>query len=573
MQERFSRLSRVWLVATATVLAIALTWTVIRVSEERGRLATYPRVDDVIYMSRGAELARAARGGYGAGGALGMTREAARDWRRDPPHSPWASGCAAVGYVCFGYQDWAAYVATGVPVLVFLLFAARLSRRAGGGWQWRAHALVVFAATAPFLAASVYNLKPDYCAGILAAVGMMTALRLPVLKAPWGRLVRIGACFGLALLAKPAMMVPTSLLCVGTLGTCAVRDVLVAGRMERAVWRGVRAGVLVVGTAALISLPHYAVGGRHAWAYSANLLAGEKTDAWAMHGSWGQHALYYLTGPGGHLMLDGLRSLATAGGVFVLYGVVAMARTRNLRRRRVVYWLACVAVLGMAYLGPTFVAVKIAQFASGFSALLWLLAVDSAAGLLGRTRVGSGRSGPLWTSILAMAVLGASVAAYRFTMPLRPSDRSNPARVRQRERGELVERLYRDIQREAIAIRARRAGPVRVMVAGSPNELRSELIQLWGVRDGLGLAARELRRVPASSDRSAAIGRELIGDADIVVVGEPGSALTRPKHESGGSDLFYLRLAREHRELELAASQSEPSSGKVFEVYRHRERR
>ncbi|HMN42573.1 MAG TPA: hypothetical protein PKE29_17165 [Phycisphaerales bacterium] len=73
MQERFSRLSRVWLVATATVLAIALTWTVIRVSEERGRLATYPRVDDVIYMSRGAELARAARGGYGAGGAVGVS--------------------------------------------------------------------------------------------------------------------------------------------------------------------------------------------------------------------------------------------------------------------------------------------------------------------------------------------------------------------------------------------------------------------------------------------------------------------------------------------------------------------
>ena len=89
--------------------------------------------------------------------------------------------------------------------------------------------LMVVGASAPFLAASVQNLKPDYCAGILGAIGMLLLLRGPLL---WGRRRRLawaGLMFGLALLAKPAMMVPTGLLCLGTVGICVVRDLTLEG--------------------------------------------------------------------------------------------------------------------------------------------------------------------------------------------------------------------------------------------------------------------------------------------------------------------------------------------------------
>ena len=68
--------------------------------------------------------------------------------------------------------------------------------------------------------------------------------------------------------------------------------------------------------------------------------------------------------------------------------------------------------------------------------------------------------------------------------------------------------------------------------------------------------------------RSRSLG--ILGDADVVVVGERGTGLTRTKHETEGADEFYLEIARRHPGLELAARLTDPATGRVREVDRRK---
>ena len=575
------------LLVTAVVCTAVLSVAVMRTSVSRGRLAFYPRLDDVMYMARGAELAQAGREAWkragGWGGAFGAARAVAHDWKRQPPHSPWASGAAAIGFGAFGYREWAAYVPTALPVLGLLLCAARMARRAGGWRNWRAHALVIFAATAPFLAASEFILKPDYAAGICAAIAIMKALRGPLLAAPWRRLVWIGVLFGLSLLAKPAMMLPTGMLAAGTLAICTARDLALRSRQhrsaERPMLRVCRAWLLVLGTMAVVAAPHYALALRGAWEYTAGTLTGEGIEMWGYRGSWGQHGAYYLTGPGGHLMLDGARSLIPLGLALALYGCFAFSpRSSGGRsRRRMVYFAATLAALTMAWAGPTLATVKIPQFASCFSALLWLVGIRAAAGVCRAVRppLVPRRSwlrrlrAPLIASLLVGALLAGRLATYRWTVPLWPADRSEPARAKRDARDEFVRRTYEAIRAECGAT-AR--GARSIVVAGGQYDLAWPLLRFWCIRDGVVLRVGEVQRKPETTDIAEAerIGRSMLDGYDLLLVGQSVARKDIPNVVQMDADEYYLGLARTDARFELVARTVDPASGAAFELFRRR---
>ena len=550
-----------WIMAAVSLaLACVLTWHVMRLSMERGRLATYPRVDDVIYMARGAELWRAGSDGWARGGAIRMIKSVARDWRRDPPHSPWASGCAALGFGVFGVKEWGAYIFTGVPVAMFVLAAARIGRRAGGRRGWGGIGLALVGASAPFLAASEQNLKPDYFTGILSAVGIIVMLRGPMLTSRPKRLAWAGAMFGLALLAKPAMMVATCLLCIGTVAICAVRDSILAGRgseLIRSMWLTARAAAWVAGTAIVVALPHYVFALGHAWRYTLHVLDGE---SWAYPGTAAQRALYYLTGPGARLMLDGLRTLAPIAAVVVAYGIAAgvgAGRRGVLGSRRAMYFAAMLGAVAMAWAGPTMATAKISQFAAAFDALAWFVGVYAIAGLVrpGRSR---------WARAGAWAMAAFLVVTWRPTFPMLPADYATPARVAIQDRDRLVRNLY-----SAILAAARGRESTRVLVAGSPNELGEPLLRFWSIRDGQRWSVREVRRVPEAggSQTAEAIALAIFGQSDVIVVCEPGSGLTRPKLATQGADQFYLDLAERDSEFRRVGKVLEPATGKSAYVF------
>lgn len=571
---------------TAVICTAVVCVTVMHTSLSRGRLAFYPRMDDVMYMARGAELVRAGQEGWKRNSVFGAVSAVAHEWKREPPHSPWATGAAAAGFAIFGYRDWAAYIPTALPVLAMLLGAARLARRAGGRWGWRAHALVIFAATAPFLAASVYNLKPDYAAGIFTAIAMMNALRGPLLgwggAAAWRRQVWMGALFGLALLAKPAMMLPTGMLAAGTLAICTARDLAWRWRQHRSadrpLLRAGRAWAFVLGAMAMVAAPHLALAWRSEWDYTRGTLTGEGIEMWGYHGSWGQHVLYYLTGPGGHRMLDGARSLVPLVLAFVVYGCVAVfpfrASLSGRSRRRMAYFAATLAALVMAWLGPTLSTVKIEQFASCFSVLLWLVGVHAAAGVCRAARSPSLPARcllrrALIPSLLVIVLLGARLATYRWTFPLWPANRDHPARAARDARDELVRGAYETVRAECAA---RMGGARSIIVAGGQYDLARPLLALWSIRDGVSLRVGEVLRKPEITDKAEAerVGRARLDGYDLLLVCHGVARRDIPNVIQADADEFYLELARTDARFELVGRTVDAKSSAAFEVYRRR---
>jgi hypothetical protein len=575
------RWRRILLLLTAMLCTAVLCIAVMQVSMSRGRLAFNPQWDDVMYMSRGAELTKAGREGWVADGVSGAVRGVTREWKQDPPHSPWATGAAATGFAVFGYRDWAAYVPTALPVLAFILCAARLARRAGGRLGWRAHALVVFAATAPFLAASVHNLKPDYAAGICTAIAMMKLLRGPLLAASRRALIWAGVWFGLALLVKPAMMVPTGMLAVGTLGICTLRDIALqrgpgmsVAIAARSLLRAWRPCVLVLGVMVLVAAPHYAFALRSEWEYTRSTLSGEGIERWGYRGTWFQHATYYLTGPGGRLMFDGARSLVPLGVALVVYGCVVL-RPRSGRRRKL-YFASILAAIAMAWAGPTLSTVKISQFASCFTALLWLAGVHSAAGICAAARQWGGGmvdARPTgWlrraqvASIVVLALVVGRLSVERWALPLAPADRNDPARAARR--GYEAISSENRVARVSIDGDARKT-PQTLLVAGGQLDL-VYLFTLWGIRDDLSLDVRGVDHEPAGSDPAQIerAGRAFLDGSDLVLVSQGVAKGNKPRVVS--ADEFYLGLARTDPRFELAARVTGAAPGAVIEVYRRR---
>lgn len=573
---------RWFLAITALLCTLVLTSTVIHTSMLRGRLAFFPRMDDVMYMARGAELVRAAREGAIRAGPFAAAADLARDWRLHPPHSPWTSSAAALGYGLFGFRDWAPYLFTSIPVFAFLLCAARLARRAG---PWQSHALVVFAATAPFLAASVYILKPDFAAGICAAIAMMKALRAPVLTASRSatkRLIWTGVFFGLALLAKPAMMLPTVMLALGTLTLCTARDLMLRRGHPPAALRPlpriVRAWALVLGAMVLIALPHYLFAWHAEWGYIRDTLTGKGTDMWGYRGTLAQHATYYLTGPGGHMMLGGLRSLIPLGFAIALAAMLAHARLPGLRRalsrRRTLYVLTALAALGMAWAGPTLAQVKIQQFASCFTALLWLIGIQSAAAICAAARA---RPSPLGlpaprlvASAGVLALLVCAISTHAWTFPLWPARAGAPARAARDGRDRFVHETYEVIRTQAADKHTKESGGPTLIVAGGQHDVAGPLLTLWSIRDGVELTIRTVNRTPITTDPAHAqtLGRAAFDSGDLLLVGAGVASTAWPTVIQADADAFYLELARTDPRFQRIARTTDAASGAVFEVYR-----
>lgn len=472
----------------AIALAAGITTIVIRVSLDHGRLSSAPRVDDVIYLARGAQLWQCFHE-HGISGVL-------KNWRANPPHSPWSSGISAIAFTAArGVVEWVPYTLTCIPIAVFLFAAARAARRAGSRslHRWPALALVVLASTAAFLSASAYNLKPDYCAGIFTAAAMLICLRGPVViergtdlqsqRFPRKRLFLTGTLFGLALLAKPAMLIPTVLLALGTLTLCLLRDALLARR-----WRIIPAftcSAIVLLTMVLVASPHFVVAWQKALDYTHQVFAEEVGRSWKFHGTLWDHATYYLLGTGGRFMLDSWRSILPIGITFIAAGV-ATYRAHSARRR--LYALTACAALAMAYLGPTIAPVKIAQFASAFSALVWLLAIHQAAWLFSRSRIRKAalRPSPVLAAALLIALAG-SLATYRWTFPIPPA--GSPAPL---DRDKLTRDVYQSVRSAAQSTNSR----ATLVIATTRSDLFDPLFTLWSIRDHVALSSLWLAPPP-----------------------------------------------------------------------------
>jgi hypothetical protein len=178
--------------ALAAAATTGVTAVVLWISAERGRLSMPPKFDDVSYMIDGLRrLHELQRGGLAA---------LVHDLISRPPHSPYSTAAALLGYLTFGLHDYAPYVVNTVVLLIFFRFVLHLSR---GMTPLLRTCLVAGVLPIPLVSLAINEFRPDFFSAELVMIGAMLLVAEPVVGAGPRRHLLIGAAFAGAILAKP----------------------------------------------------------------------------------------------------------------------------------------------------------------------------------------------------------------------------------------------------------------------------------------------------------------------------------------------------------------------------------
>lgn len=325
-----------WLLLAALVTALSMQFSL-----AHGRLLFPPVYDDVGYFLDGLERLEQCRQHGGA--------ELVRGFVNHPPHSPFSTGLALVGFGVFGFQDWAPYALNGLIVLVFLGFVDCLLHGLGAGSRL---AYLLFACTLPLVHGAVYEFRPDFAVALLTALGTFLLVTRPLAASSLRFRAVVGALFGLALVVKPS-------LCPLTL-TMLSAALLLAGACDRllrpestSLRSQLRACGVVLLVAVLVALPYYLVAGGHVARYIYDNIFGQHAEQWKYPGGLRVQLLYYLTGPGEQLMLNHHGPILLAL-VLAAVGSLVLARQAG----PLVRLGALASALVPAYLVPTATACK-----------------------------------------------------------------------------------------------------------------------------------------------------------------------------------------------------------------------
>lgn len=502
-------MSRSGRVVTACAVSAVLTWLVVSESFRAGRLLGVPRVDDVLYLARGAELYEAWRGA-GVG-------ELVRDWLARPPHSPFVSGLSFVAFVLFGVKEWGPYVLAGVPVAWFLWISARLSARRslvmGAG-------VMVCLACVPMFAASIQNLKPDYVAGMLGAAGVGIA-------AVFGR-VRMrsaacaGVCFGLAVWVKPTMAPLPGVVALAS-AACMV-GLPVRGTRERRLIAVKRALVMLAVAGVLVGVLAL-IDGARVFGYVRETLVGESSERWHATDSVWQRVVYHVRGPGGRLMLGDQ--------VWALAGVTIMAMSAAWvggRRSERIVLLSMVLPLLTALAIVSAVPMRIAQFGACFQAGLALVAMIGLGYVARRARVATARRWMGAAVVWGVAIVMLLSARWTFPRAAGPEQRMLVA-----EKRAVAERVY------AAAMGA--VGPEHargtLVFGGDPGDVFWEVFRVWSVRDGVRLKFGRVVDIAMADLRPDVLG----APGDVLIISDGGTGMTAQKRGIAGANQRVMAAA------------------------------
>lgn len=372
--------------------------------------------------------------------------------------------------------------------------------------------------------ASLHNAKPDYAAGMFLAIAIDAAVRSRCRRVRDSLLVGLvlGAAFFFKPVAWPLLVVVLAMI-----------SLMIAINSRFKVRRVCARLVPALACAAVVVVPLLILDGRHIVEYALRVVVGEERDVWAYRGSLIQHATYYLTGPGGRLMLGAhplMLALAAAS-------ALALCRRRLWRNRRMIAWWS--AFLLVCFLVPALSPVKIAQFAAAFSFLIAL-------GLVNASRVLECQGG-LRGRVVALLVLtltvGLSVArGWSWPKVITPEAIADMS-----ERRRVVESVYAAIPKRS----ATNSGtPVRVLICGGPSDLCPELFTLWSIRDRYQLSVHHEPTLPATRANLAM----LFAVHDVIIVKSEDAGMSVAKRTQPGSDSAFANAALHDPRLKLRAA-------------------
>lgn len=321
-------LVRVLLIAAVSA---AFTAALIHYSARLGRLVLYPQFDDVGYFYDAAQRTQVL---YDHGPTAALV-----SWQRDPPHSPWSTSLASLSFLVFGMQDWAPYAGNAILIAILLLLVDHLLR---GLRLWQKLLAFAFVLSVPLCSMTVTEFRPDAAAAIFTIAGAVLALDRPLLTASLRWRILVGACFGLAILAKPPTFPATIAMFLLTL---ALAGVLAISIVRTVRWRRL---VPVVVAAVLVPLPHFLVSGRSILGYIHRTLYGEERERWVSTLSMLRRTTVYLFGDeSGRIMLG--RHVPFLLALVVLGSLAVIAGRRRISSRRTLAGGAILVVLLAAW--------------------------------------------------------------------------------------------------------------------------------------------------------------------------------------------------------------------------------
>jgi hypothetical protein len=283
MGDKFSR----WFIVGCSSLFTAL---IIAQSLHQGRLAMPPTYDDVGYFNDAASRLQVLYDGGLAQLLKGLMHA--------PPHAPFSTFGALIGFAIFGIKDWAPAAVNVVWVALILVFVRLVL------WDLPRWAFVIIGLSAlawPLSANVITECRPDIFAALLTAMGCVLMFQAPLLQASIRHLAMVAAIFGAALLAKPSISPVTLILYLASLAIGFAVEWLQPHENNFA-GKAVKRVALYLAITAAIILPYFAFAWRDVYGYIYAVMVTQR-DIWGSHMSAVDSAGYYLWGQGGQAMM------------------------------------------------------------------------------------------------------------------------------------------------------------------------------------------------------------------------------------------------------------------------------
>jgi len=525
-----NKLSRLLLCA---IFAGLLTGVIVQYSFRHGRLIQYPIFDDVGYFADGMMRVQAFHdGGF---------RAVWQQYRRNPPHSPYSDGLAALAFAVFGPRDWAPYLCNGLLALAFFVCVERLIMRAA---LWEKILCLLFVATIPFMGMAVHEFRPDHMVSLLTAAGIVAAMARPAVRCSRNHKLLVGALFGLAMWVKPPVFPATTILFMTSVTVSTICDRWANGPFRH--WSDVLlAWVTYWVLFVAIPLPHYLVNFTGIVSYIHEILFGAYKNSYELRGSASTHLLYFISGDGGRIML-GWHVYLLLGLLVLMCGWTYLASTRAQRIQTT--GLLTLLLLSLAI--PTANRTKSPFFGLTFDILLTFTGLY----LLGRAMMQQKRAFS-WPGVILAAC--AAIGLAQFQWPSRYGSFNTPWIV---DRSKLVHGAYDTTVARTHVPENLVTDPVSVLPLGcklisqrprtcivGAGDINSSLYSYWATR---ALRPAEFYSAPDVADLQ--VNLRALADADYVIICEPGSRLMAdflPSYPIYGPLIDALHAGHDFREV------------------------
>jgi hypothetical protein len=272
------------------IIGVTYTILVVQWSLKAGRLAMDSIADDVGYLSDGlGRLNILHQGGFWA---------LLRSFWSSPPHSPWATVSALLGFAIFGVHDWSPYLIYGSLVLVTLFAANELLVPSNSANRVL---ILISILLTPLMLRAVHEFRPDFAVALFSDLFALAVLRLACMQRANRHEARthffVGLLGGLAYLAKPAFFAYITVICIASVALAEICHRIFSSDRLQLRETMQRLGGTVLGIL-ILALPYYSVAWKDVLDYFFQQgLSGAEADIWKVPGGVSESFKLFILGP------------------------------------------------------------------------------------------------------------------------------------------------------------------------------------------------------------------------------------------------------------------------------------